>query len=139
MPGEDLLESLWRYARITKIRAMSVVSIVGSLTTTNIRYANVDYATSLSGHFEIVSLVGNIDFQPLNDEGKGYGHVHISVSDEAGVTVGGHLLPGNFVYTTAEITMLELTDGFFKRILDDGPGGSGYNELKVFKIPFKDM
>ena len=65
MPGEDQLESLWRYARVTNIKAMSVVSIVGSLTTTNIRYANVDYATSLTGHFEIVSLVGNIDCQPL--------------------------------------------------------------------------
>lgn len=65
--------------------------------------------------------------------------MHISVADENGVTVGGHLLTGNIVYTTAEITMLEITDGFFKRILDDGPGGSGYNELKVFKIPHEDM
>ena len=60
-PGEDLLESLWKYARVTKTKAITVVSIVGSLTQTNIRYANVDYGTQLSGHFEIVSLVGNID------------------------------------------------------------------------------
>ena len=61
-PGEDLLESLWRYARVTKIRAMSIVSIAGSLTTTNIRYANMSDGTSLTGHFEIVSLAGNLDF-----------------------------------------------------------------------------
>ena len=133
-PGEDLLESLWRYARVTKLRAASIVSIVGSLTTTNIRYANDDYGTALSGHFEIVSLVGNIDLQSPVDQfkGKGAGHVHISISDEAGATVGGHLLAGNIIYTTAEITLLEIVDGIFKRFPDDGPTGSGYNELKIF-------
>ena len=69
----------------------------------------------------------------------GSGHVHISVADGEGVTVGGHLLQGNIVYTTAEITMLEIQDGVFKRELDDGPGGSGYNELKVFKLPIENI
>ena len=63
--------------------------------------------------------------------------MHISVSDENGVTVGGHLLPGNIIYTTAEITMVEMRDALFKRELDDGPSGSGYYELKVYKAPFE--
>ena len=131
-PGEDLLESLWRYARVTKIRAASVVSVVGSLTDTNIRYANQEDGSQLHGHFEIVSVVGNLDFQNVDSpEYEGSGHIHMSFSDETGVTVGGHVLSGNIVYTTAEITILETTDGLFTRVLDDGPGGSTYYELQV--------
>lgn len=131
-PGEDLLDSLWKYARVTNIHAASVASVVGSLTTTNIRYANQEDGTSLSGHFEIVSVVGNIDLQTPEAPGyEGNGHIHISCSDEKGVTIGGHMLSGNIVYTTAEITILEITNGLFDRVLDDGPDGSGYFELQV--------
>ena len=135
-PGEYLLESLWTYARVNNIKAASILTTVGSLTTVNIRYANDDFGTTLSGHFEIVSLVGNIDFQqPIPPaDGKGAGHVHISISDELGKTIGGHLLSGNVIFTTAEITLLEINDAVFKRVLDNGPSGSGYNELKVFPV-----
>ena len=143
-PNEDLLQSLWRYARVTNTKALSIVSAVGSLTTTNIRYANDENGTSLTGHFEIVSLVGNIDLQDTDKlttqysselialDRKGSGHVHISVSDEQGQTIGGHLLSGNVIYTTAEITLVEMPFGRFARELDDGPKGSGYYELKVY-------
>lgn len=144
-PNEDLLQSLWRYARVMNIKAMSIVSAVGSLITTNIRYADQPDGTSLNGHFEIVSLVGNIDYQDfdvlkrhyseeaVNADMNGSGHVHISVSDEKGVTIGGHLLSGNIVYTTVEITLVEMPNGLFTRELDDGAFGSGYYELKVYK------
>lgn len=132
-PGEDLLESLWRYARVTNIKAASVVSVVGSLTNTNIRYANQEDGSKLTGHFEIVSVVGNIDFQNVNSPVyEGSGHIHMSFSDETGETIGGHVLSGNIVYTTAEITILELTNGLFTRVLDNKAGGSGYYELEVF-------
>eukprot|EP01038_Epipyxis_sp_PR26KG_P006147 gene6147-8474_t len=141
-PGEDLLESLWRYGRVIDLRAATVVSCVGSLTQTNIRYANQETSTSLQGHFEIVSLVGNIDWQKMlnpetgnmiNNSEEGYGHIHISVSDEQGVTIGGHLEnSGNIIYTTAEITIVEIVDGLFVRTIDEvSKGGSGYKELKV--------
>jgi predicted DNA-binding protein with PD1-like motif len=133
-PGEDLLDSLWRYARVTKIKAASVVSVVGSLTDTNIRYADQGNGTSLHGHFEIVSVVGNIDLQKEDSpDNEGNGHIHIACSNEEGVTIGGHALVGNVVYTTAEITLLELSNGLFDRILDDGPEGSGYYELQVLR------
>jgi predicted DNA-binding protein with PD1-like motif len=131
-PGEDLLTSLWRYARVTDIHAASVVSVVGSLTQTNLRYANQENGTSHQGHFEIVSVVGNIDFQKVDSaDYEGSGHVHLSCSDENGATTGGHVLEGNIVYTTAEITLLEISDGVFDRVLDDAPNGSGYYELQV--------
>jgi predicted DNA-binding protein with PD1-like motif len=135
-PGEYLLESIWKYARVNNIKAASILTTVGSLTTANIRFANDDFGTALTGHFEIVSLVGNIDLQPSLPpvDGKGSGHVHISISDERGATFGGHLLSGSVVYTTAEVTFVEISDAVFKRVLDDGPSGSGYNELKVFPV-----
>ncbi|KAJ1401376.1 hypothetical protein B484DRAFT_315750, partial [Ochromonadaceae sp. CCMP2298] len=119
-PGEDLLDSLWRYARVTGIRAASVVSVVGSLQRTNLRYANQEEGRSLTGHFEIVSVTGNIDMQSEND-GDGSGHIHMAVSDESGVTIGGHVLSGNIIYTTAEITLVEM-GGLFDRVLDSGRG-----------------
>lgn len=136
-PGEDLLDSLFKFARVKNITAASIVSTVGSLTKTNIRYANDEEGTSLEGHFEIVSLVGNIDYQnglrSVREDRTGSGHVHISCSDENGITIGGHLLPGNIIYTTAEITLVELLDGLFVREPDLGPNGSGYYELKVYE------
>jgi uncharacterized protein len=128
-PGEDLRDSITRYARVKGIKAASIVTCVGSLTTTNIRYANDENGSSLTGHFEIVSLTGQVDFQTLD---SGNGHIHISVSDEVGTTIGGHLLSGNLIYTTAEITLVEMVDGFFTRVPDLGPNGSGYYELKVY-------
>jgi hypothetical protein len=129
-PNEDLLDSLWKYARVTKIKAASIVSAVGSLTTANIRYANQESGTVSKGYFEITSLVGNIDFQKSSS--FGYGHVHIAISNSEGLTYGGHLMTGSIVYTTVEITFLEINDAIFDRTVDDGPDGSGYYELKVF-------
>eukprot|EP01039_Chlorochromonas_danica_P007978 gene7978-8799_t len=135
-PGEDLRDSLCKYARFNEIKAATILSCVGSLTDTNIRYANDENGTSLTGHFEIVSLVGMIDFQQIHHKNySGDGHVHISVSDEKGVTIGGHLLSGNRIYTTAEISLLEIDQALFRREPDLGPNGSGYKELKVYPLP----
>lgn len=128
VPEEDLLESIFRYARALNISAASVVSVVGSLHTVNIRYANMNSGTRKDGHFEIVSVSGNIDFQQYDYDS---GHLHVAVSDEEGVTVGGHMLQGNLVYTTAEITLVELVGGYFVRELDEKPQGSGYDELTI--------
>lgn len=133
-PNEDLLNSLYKYTRINKIKALSIISAVGSLIQTNIRYANQENTVSLNGYFEIVSLVGNIDYQQVNKPNySGSGHIHISCSDEYGNTIGGHLDIGNIVYTTVELTLLEIQDAIFDREIDDeSSGGSGYFELKVY-------
>jgi predicted DNA-binding protein with PD1-like motif len=140
-PGEDLLSSLWKYARVTGIKAASIVSCVGSLQRANIRYSNAETGAVINDYFEIVSLVGNVDLQS-NPESlypssmgtkEGSSHVHISLSDKDGKTIGGHLLAGNLIYTTAEITLLEIKNGLFTREMDDkSTGGSGYYELKVY-------
>jgi predicted DNA-binding protein with PD1-like motif len=100
-PNQDLKKELQRFIDEKQIAAACVFTCVGSLTSVNIRYANQEAETSLTGHFEIVSLVGNIDFQNQSEESeKGSSHIHIAVSDELGATVGGHLSTGNIVYTT---------------------------------------
>ncbi len=129
VPGEDFLDSIWKYARVTGIKAASLLTVVGSLTQTNIRYANQEAGTAMYGYFEIVSAVGTIDFQNTTDSG----HIHISVANENGATFGGHALSGNKVYTTAEITILEATGGIFERELDNGKDGSGYYELTIYR------
>jgi predicted DNA-binding protein with PD1-like motif len=46
---------------------------------------------------------------------------------------GGHMLTGNLVYTTAEITLVEVGGARFGREVDELPGGSGYYELVVYE------
>ena len=73
-----------------------------------------------TGHFEIVSLVGTLD-------AKGE-HVHISLSDREGTTIGAHFGPGSSVYTTAEVVIAELSELSFRREMCSM---SGYEELIV--------
>lgn len=106
----DLLDELCRAARAKGLRAASIVSCVGSLTTANIRYANVSGAAESRGHFEICSLVGTI-----SPDGP---HLHISLADGIGRMFGGHVLEGCRIYTTAEIVLAEAEDLVFCRPVD---------------------
>jgi predicted DNA-binding protein with PD1-like motif len=55
-------------------------------------------------------------------------HLHISLSDSNGNMLGGHVLPGCKIYTTAEIVILELCDLLFTREMD---AETGFKELIV--------
>ena len=55
-------------------------------------------------------------------------HVHISVSDSTGRTIGGHLLDSNLVYTTLEVVIGEDPDHVYHRETDST---YGYKELMV--------
>src|SRR5687768_8858170 len=92
-PREDLKYRLQRFAINNRIKAAVIVTCIGSLRHYNLRYANRKEGHSGKGYFEIVSLVGT-----LSDSSA---HLHLSISDENGVTTGGHLLEKNIVYTTA--------------------------------------
>jgi predicted DNA-binding protein with PD1-like motif len=54
--------------------------------------------------------------------------LHLAVSDHTGKTLGGHLMDGCIVRTTAEIAILSIEDLSFKREKDDK---TGYDELVV--------
>ena len=99
-----------------------MVTVVGSFKKVNLRYANEPKTTAQDGFFEIVSIVGT-----LNEDSA---HLHASVSNSKGETFGGHLMPGNIVYTTAEVVVAELPDILFSREHDPD---SGWDELVVKK------
>jgi predicted DNA-binding protein with PD1-like motif len=121
-PHQDVKQSIVDFARGNGIKAGAVISCAGSLAQFNIRFANQPDGTLKQGYFEIVSLSGT-----FNDSSS---HIHISVSDNNGNTIGGHLLDNNLVYTTAEIVVVDLTDVEFVRETDPT---YGYQELVVKK------
>jgi predicted DNA-binding protein with PD1-like motif len=123
-PGQDFIEELDAWAKQNGIKAGAIVSVVGSFTHINLRYANQPHGTIQEGYFEIVSLVGT-----FNDTSR---HLHVCVSNEKGQTFGGHMLAGNLVNTTAEVVIVELNDLIFSREKDEkSRGGSGWDELVV--------
>jgi hypothetical protein len=75
---------------------------------------------------EIVSLSGTCEYVKATD--TPYCHLHMSASDDHGQVIGGHLMPGTIVFTTAEITILNVPRLKFRRVADPR---SGYKELKV--------
>ena len=105
-----------------RIEAGTMLTCVGSLTDVTLRLANQDNASVWHGHFEIVSLVGTI-----STNGN---HLHLSVSDSTGHTLGGHLLEGCRIYTTAEVVIGILSDIVYTREPDPA---FGYRELVVRK------
>jgi predicted DNA-binding protein with PD1-like motif len=119
-PNEDLKQELQRFIDKNDISAACVLTCVGSLTSVNIRYANQEKYEMLKGHFEIVSLVGILS--------KNGSHIHISVSDSTGRTIGGHLGDDSKIYTTAEIVLGVMPEFDFMREIDPT---FGYKELMV--------
>ncbi len=121
-PGTDVLATIQAFVAANDLKAVAIVTVVGSLTDAVIRYANQPGGTLSQGHFEIVSMVGTVE--PTG------AHVHLSLSDGTGAMFGGHMLPGCLVYTTAEIVLASLEDFVFVRV---PCAKSGYDELVVRK------
>ncbi len=123
-PGQDLKREILAFAHRHGLRAPVVLTCVGSLTRLVIRLAGANDVLDRTGKFEIVSLVGCAD--------PPRGHLHLCVADETGATIGGHLMDGCVVYTTAEVVLGELPDVTFRRELDPT---YGYKELVVEPDP----
>ena len=121
-PGEDPKMALMNYAKLHKLKAASVVSAVGSFKTTALRYANQSTVTTLEGFREVLSLSGT-----FSDEAA---HLHVSVADEKGAVLGGHLADGSKVYTTLELVILVYPELLFARELDPK---TTYKELVIKK------
>jgi hypothetical protein len=81
---------------------------------------DAEVVTAFTEPMEIVSLAGTLCGEGL--------HVHVSLSRRDGSCVGGHLVPGCIVHTTAELVIGELADVEFHRPMDSA---TGYNELSV--------
>jgi predicted DNA-binding protein with PD1-like motif len=119
-PGQDLRKEIERLTREKSIKAGFIITTVGSLERATLRLADQKNTSSFEGKFEIVSLVGT-----LSQDGV---HLHISLSDSAGRTIGGHLVEGCQIYTTAEIVIGEAKGQVFGRAADKL---TGYEELTI--------
>lgn len=122
-PGQDLFDSIDALVNKKNIEAGCILSGVGSLTHVTLRLANRESYSEYEGHFEIVSMTGTVSVHGS--------HLHISVSDEDGKTIGGHFSFGCKIYTTAEIVLAIFEDVVYKR--EFLPNDSGYDELVVYK------
>ena len=125
-PGQDLKQEIQKLVIEKQIKAGWISTCVGSLTNYTIRFANQPNGSSDSGHFEIVSLTGTV-----STNGS---HIHVSISDSTGKTIGGHLMDGCKIYTTAEIVILADNDFIFKREKD---GTTPWEELQVEEVKEK--
>ena len=107
-----------------------MITAVGSLQDATLRLANAsrkdpdgqrgnEIRRYQNQRFEIVSLTGTFS----REDGC---HIHISLADADGITVGGHLIDG-VVFTTVEV-VLGTADGVaFVREMDNE---TGYKELE---------
>jgi predicted DNA-binding protein with PD1-like motif len=118
--GQDLFNEIEAVVMEKNIEAGCVLSAVGSLTHATLRLANREYFSEYDGHFEIVSMTGTVSIHGS--------HLHISISDGDGQTIGGHLVSGCKIYTTAEMVLGIFEDVVYKREFAED---SGYEELVV--------
>lgn len=119
-PGQDLKNEITALVKEKNIKAGWVNTCVGSLTHYTIRFANQPQGSKGEGYFEIVSLAGTVSINGL--------HIHISISDSKGKTIGGHLMEGCTIYTTAEIVISETGKYVFSREKD---GSTEWEELQI--------
>jgi predicted DNA-binding protein with PD1-like motif len=123
-PGTDLKEMLTRLMEERALRAAFILSGVGSLARAELRMPSRSgeegRVRRFAGPLEIVALAGT-----LCPDGV---HVHMALSGGDGACVGGHVMAGCIVHTTAEIVVGEAEELAFRRPLDPE---TGYGELSV--------
>jgi uncharacterized protein len=124
-PGQDLFDSIQAFVMQQHVQAGCILSGVGSLNHAILRLANHQHSSEYKGPFEIVSITGTVSVHGS--------HLHISISDGTGKTIGGHFEFGCKIYTTAEIVIAAFQDVVYKRELAED---SGYEELAVY--PFSE-
>jgi predicted DNA-binding protein with PD1-like motif len=122
-PDQDLKTSLKNFVEENNIQSGFILTAVGSLNQATLRFANQDNYQVFKEQFELVSLVGTLSLHGI--------HLHISISDKNGKTIGGHLVEGCIIYTTAEIVIGTSEDFIFMRTVDQN---TGYKELEIKPI-----
>lgn len=123
-PNQDLLQELDAFVRTHQMEAAAILTCVGSLRRARLRFADKSDGSVIDGRFEIVSLTGTLSIHGS--------HVHMALSDGQGRTIGGHLLHGCQIYTTAEIVLAQLPGQCFTRRHDPA---TGYDELAITSNP----
>ena len=127
LPDQDLYIEIKNYLINNNINAAFIMTCVGSLKKIHIRTAAGSEETRYiisDKYYEITSLVGCVSIDRT--------HIHITLSQNDGAAIGGHLMSsGNIVYTTAEIVLGVLPDLKFTQEQCDK---SGWPELVINKL-----
>jgi predicted DNA-binding protein with PD1-like motif len=123
-PGTDLKAELERLTHEHALRAGCILASAGSLSRARLRMpgaiGDAEAFRTFVEPMEIVSLTGTLCLEGL--------HVHIGLVRRDGACIGGHLVQGCIVNTTAELVIGALPGVEFRRPLDPA---TGYNELSV--------
>lgn len=119
-PDMDLKGSLLTHCQSQSLNAVYILSCVGSLKRAVIRFAGEDEGRIVEERLEILMLSGTLSQHGI--------HLHICVSDHQGQVIGGHLMDGSLIYTTAEIVLGTIPHTVFQRDLDPV---TGYRELVI--------
>ena len=120
--GQDLKKEIVRFVKDNNIDAGIIKCCVGCLYEVNFRLAEGKKIFHKKSNYEIVSITGTVS--------KNGCHIHISLADNKGNVVGGHLKDGCIVDTTAEICIESLDKYHFDRVFDEN---TGYKELVINK------
>ena len=121
--GADLLGELTRVAAEKGIRCGRVEAI-GAVSRARVGY--YDQAAKKYGYLEwdapmeILALVGNIS-EKADAPGEPFVHAHVTLADEKGMAVGGHLAEGTVVFAT-EFRIEELSGVSLVRRPDEATG-----------------
>ncbi len=118
--GMDLKRSIQAFVTTEKIQAGAIVSCVGSLRTLNLRLAGAQSQRIWTEPLEIVSVMGTLT--------PHHQHIHISAANRNGDVIGGHLLEGSIIDTTAELILNNYRNFKFSREFDIQ---TGYTELSI--------
>ncbi|MGC4047449.1 MAG: DNA-binding protein [Armatimonas sp.] len=116
-PGNDLRAALDNLRAEQNWPGAFVLSGIGSLTVARLRLAGCSEATEWIGDLELLTLAGT-----LTSDGS---HLHASIANTVGQVLGGHVLPGCIIRTTAEILIAPLTTPLHRK----PDPNTGYLEL----------
>ncbi|WP_028109997.1 PPC domain-containing DNA-binding protein [Ferrimonas futtsuensis] len=118
--GDDLKKCIQQLVAEHGIQAGSIASCVGCLTHLQVRLAGATEVLMLTESVEIVSVMGTLT--------PDHQHIHLSVAKRSGDVVGGHLLEGCVIDTTAELIIHQYHNLSFGREPDPH---TGFTELTV--------
>ena len=121
--GMDLRQGIEDYCRDNDIHSAAIVTVVGCVYRARIRLADGETIEEYAERYELVCLTGTV-----SPDGS---HMHVSLADEDGRVIGGHMCNGCLVNTTAEVVLVSLDEEYrFSREYDDS---TGYDELVIRK------
>ena len=120
--GKDLKKEIKNFVKKNNIKSGIIKCAVGCLYEACFRLAEGKECFHSKEKYEIVSITGTVSVNGC--------HIHISIANNKGSVIGGHLKEGCLVDTTVEICIESFNNYSFDRVFDNN---TGYKELVINK------